>query len=433
MRLVDNVVTRNDRYQIIILAIVVIFILLVIFALIFRNIDIGKKDNNTVGIVLSDGELTINYVDGQDIEIKDSKEHTYAITITNTSSKKIFYSLYFTDVENPDAYIVLEDYDGNEIIKVIDDLDTKRLVNLEAIKPEETIRYVVKVDGEESEGFKGKLLVVNESLSSDNFADLILATHSVEEARTRVGSEPSTIDEGLLETIDNKGKTYYFRGKINYNYVKLGSNMFRIVRVNRDGTVRLVLDGVLDEQYPYNSNGLTEGLTFSNLANIKNASILTVLNNWYETELKDYKKYIVNSNFCADETFNTVINDINYSNAYNRIFVDDTPDLFCSGSIYSGKVGLLSADEVALAGAYHNTVNDKYYLYNSDIKGSYVTLSSYSLVDIDLHMINVTNNGGFGNSVLISEKAYIRPVISIGANAKVKGDGTKENPYIIVA
>ena len=247
MRLVDNVVTRNDRYQIIILAIVVIFILLVIFALIFRNIDIGKKDNNTVGIVLSDGELTINYVDGQEIEVKDSKEYSYAITITNTSSKKIFYSLYFTDVENPDAYVVLEDYDGNEIIKVIDDLDTKRLVNLEPIKPEETIRYVVKIDGEESEGFKGKILVVNESLSSDNFADLILATNTVQEARTRVGSEPSTMDEGLLETIDNKGKTYYFRGKINYNYVKLGSNMFRIVRVNRDGTVRLVLDGVLDE------------------------------------------------------------------------------------------------------------------------------------------------------------------------------------------
>lgn len=424
---------KNDRYQIIILAIVVIFILLVIFALIFRNVDIGNKNKSTVGTVVSDGDLSINYVDGDKVVVKDGKEHSYAVSITNTGSNKLFYSLYLTDLNSNEAFVSVEDYEGNVLKSLEEDLDYKRLINLQEIKAGETARYVVKVDGTKKDNFKARLIVVNESLTSDNFADLLLSTYEVKMPITRVGSEISGINEGLIESLDNKGKTYYFRGNVNYNYVKLGNLLFRIVRINGDGSIRLVLNDVLAEQYPYNTNEPQEEITYADLSNLKNASITATLNQWYNNNLGEYKKYVVDSDFCTDDKFNVNTGSIFYSNTYDRIFVDDTPDLYCSGTIYTGKVGLLSADEIALAGAYRGVANNKYYLYNENIKGNYVTNSTYSISENDVHMINVMSNGAFGNSIVASEKTNIRPVISIGLKAKVKGEGTIENPYIIVA
>ena len=429
MRLVESIVTKNDKYQVTILIIVVVSILLVVFALIFRQVELGNRNKNTVGVVLTDGDLAINYIDGQDIHIKDAKEHSYAISITNTSNSKLFYSIYFTDINKNAAKVSIEDYDGKVLNSLEEDLDFKRLINLEEIAPSETLRFIVKISGD---GFKGKFLVVNESLSSDSFADLILSTYQVNSSKTRVGSEISTVNEGLLSTIDNKGTTYYFRGNVDYNYVNLGGNIFRIVRINGDGTVRLVLNDVIESKSPYNTNSSSE-IAISSYASLRYASIITTLEEWYNSNLSEFRTYIANSTFCTDISFNSSQNGINYPNSYDRIFVDNTPDLYCSGDLYVGVVGLLSADEITLAGAYRNVPNNKYYLYNENIKENYVTISSYSLRDNDLMMINVMANGAFGDGVLASNEVGIRPVISIGANAKIKGTGTKDNPYVIVA
>lgn len=53
-------------------------------------------------------------------------------------------------------------------------------------------------------------------------------------------------DSGLYRYVDNDGYTYYFRGKIDNNYIKLKSKnnkyseLFQIVRFNGDGTIRLM-------------------------------------------------------------------------------------------------------------------------------------------------------------------------------------------------
>ncbi len=424
---------KSDKYQIAILIIVVLFILLVIFALIFRHVDLGNRNRNSVGDVLTDGELSINYIDGQEVNIRDSKEHEYNISITNLSDKKIYYSIFLSDLNKNTAEVSIENHDGEVINKIEDDLEEKRIINLYVIDGEETLRFVVKIKDPDGGHFKAMLTVVNESLSYDSFADVILSSHQVGVAKTRIGSEVSTVNEGLLETEDNKGKSYFFRGNINYNYVKINNLLFRIVRINGDGSVRIVLDNIINEAYPYNVNPAAEGVTPAALASLKHASVTGRLNEWLNKNLAEYNKYIVNSDFCTDINFNIYINNNQYSNSYNRIFVDNTPDLYCSGDIYSGKVGLLSADEIVLAGAYRDVSNDKYYLYNSNIKEGYVTSSSYSFNGSQFHMISVMKNGAFGGSVMASENTHLRPVISIGANAKIKGNGTIDNPYIIVA
>ena len=42
---------------------------------------------------------------------------------------------------------------------------------------------------------------------------------------------------------DDDGKTYYYRGSVSGNYVKFAGFYWRVIRVNGDGTVRLIYDG----------------------------------------------------------------------------------------------------------------------------------------------------------------------------------------------
>ena len=48
---------------------------------------------------------------------------------------------------------------------------------------------------------------------------------------------------GMYADSDDDGKTYYYRGSVAGNYVKFGGYYWRAVRVNGDGTVRLIYDG----------------------------------------------------------------------------------------------------------------------------------------------------------------------------------------------
>ena len=48
---------------------------------------------------------------------------------------------------------------------------------------------------------------------------------------------------GMYANSDDDGKTYYYRGSTASNYVKFAGFYWRIIRVNGDGTVRLIYDG----------------------------------------------------------------------------------------------------------------------------------------------------------------------------------------------
>jgi len=57
-----------------------------------------------------------------------------------------------------------------------------------------------------------------------------------------------TEEKGLYTTLDDYGTSYYFRGAQSYNYVNFAGYTWRIVRINGDGSIRLILnDGLRDE------------------------------------------------------------------------------------------------------------------------------------------------------------------------------------------
>ena len=50
-------------------------------------------------------------------------------------------------------------------------------------------------------------------------------------------------ESGLYATTDDDGTSYYYRGAVAGNYVKLDNKYYRIIRVNGDGTLRIIYDG----------------------------------------------------------------------------------------------------------------------------------------------------------------------------------------------
>lgn len=62
-------------------------------------------------------------------------------------------------------------------------------------------------------------------------------------AKTVDPTKVSSTDEGLLASNDDNGTSYYFRGSATDNYLSYAGYIWRIVRVNGDGSIRLIFSG----------------------------------------------------------------------------------------------------------------------------------------------------------------------------------------------
>lgn len=56
-------------------------------------------------------------------------------------------------------------------------------------------------------------------------------------------SNAATTDEGVFALEDDYGTSYYYRGAAENNYVKFGDFYWRIIRVNGNGTLKIIYDG----------------------------------------------------------------------------------------------------------------------------------------------------------------------------------------------
>lgn len=427
-----KVFDRDNKYKSLLVILLLVFFLIIAVGIVVSNLDVKEKVEGPIATVVNEGELVVSYNDGSVINFSDSKVHKYNVSITNSSYNKLYYSIMIEDANTDELDVIVKDKDGNVVNKTTD--VTEKILNLYSLPAGQTVRYTIELKSNKRFSINGNLKVVNESLSTELFSDLILFNNSVSAPKTRLGAEVATLNEGLIESYDNDGKTYYFRGNVTNNYFKVNNLMFRIVRINGDNSVRVVLDGVIGSKHAYNTNVLNTGENVTSLALLGSASVTTQLSNWFNENLKQYSTYLTKSSYCSDTQFNLVNNNVRYSNSYERIFNDEAPDLYCSGTINKAYIGLLSVDEIVLAGASGNKPNTSYYLYNSDIEGNYLTSSSYSINSYNgVAMINVMSNGALGDGILITDPSNIRPVINIGTNAKIKGKGTIKDPYIIVS
>ena len=271
-------------------------------------------------------------------------------------------------------------------------------------------------------------------------------------------------------TEDNK-VTYYYRGAVENNYVSFAGFYWRIIRINEDGSVRLIYQGETANatgtaatigNVAFNNNfednayigymyGTPGSSTYAEThANSNDSTIKSVIDTWYENNLTSYASYLTDAGFCGDRSLSSgtgIGSNTTYYGAYNRLRTNKTPQFACpqSNDLYTTTtnskgnkaldypIGLITSDEVAYAGGVWGVyaVINTSYLYTGDyfwtISPSHFNGSNANVGNVDyrnsLTYYFVGDAGGGG----------ARPVINLKSTVEIVegGDGTVSNPYVI--
>ena len=249
-------------------------------------------------------------------------------------------------------------------------------------------------------------------------------------------SNNTTDASGLYASTDtNTGKpTYYFRGNVTNNYVKFAGQTWRIVRINEDGTIRIVMqDGINNNAYiAFNSN--YNNYTYMYYTNNSNAK--TQLESWYQTNIgskTNLAKNVASGNYYCEQAKVKPGDSYTSGRAVMTTYNKYTPDFKCSSDgnnkgVVNASVGLLSYDEVVYAGGYRGQSNNSYYLYNNTY---FWTMSPAGFVSNFSSLWYVTTSGGIDNDS-VSTTLRLRPVIILNSDTQISdGDGTKNDPFTI--
>ena len=253
---------------------------------------------------------------------------------------------------------------------------------------------------------------------------------------TLTTSSNNTSDASGLyaSTATNTGEpTYYFRGNVENNYVSFAGQTWRIVRVNEDGTIRIIMqDGINNNAYiKFNSN-------YNNYTYMyyTNSEAKTQLENWYQTNIgskSDLAKNVVSDNYYCEQAKVKRASYFTSENANMTTYTSYIPNFKCTTDgnnkgLVNASVGLITYDEVVYAGGYYGQDNSNYYLYNLS---NWWTMSPVGFVSGSSGVWGVSGYGYItdGN---VSNSYFLRPVLNLTANTQISdGDGTKNNPFII--
>ena len=193
----------------------------------------------------------------------------------------------------------------------------------------------------------------------------------------------------------------------------------------------------------------------------KSSDIKTYLDNWYAnyTDLNKTGTKITDQIYCNDRTAST--SDVAYSTtnyttltswnstgtiyyygANGRISNDNNPMLTCAvdsdrftvnkikgkgNSSLTYPIGLITIDEVEMAGNNWNEGNTSYYLYT----GAYYWVGSpYGFDNSGSIEFIVVDDGGLNYDYVFSNYGA-RGVVSLSSNAKLLGSGTYDDVYIV--
>ena len=196
-------------------------------------------------------------------------------------------------------------------------------------------------------------------------------------------------EKGIYETTDYDGNpTYYYRGSVENNYVKFAGFYWRIIRINSNGSIRMIYDGTVahnngevseDRQYKRTSFNVNNNdnmyvgymYTLGDAHGLGTSSTIKTANDqFYQDKLLSYASKIdTTAGFCGDRSTLNLESGVgtgtisNYYKGYLRIeesrpilICENELDYYTTSSASNGNkaltypVGLIAADEVMLAG-----------------------------------------------------------------------------------
>ena len=286
---------------------------------------------------------------------------------------------------------------------------------------------------------------------------------------------------GIYKSEDDLGNSYYFRGNVTNNYVYFAKNWWQIIRINGDGTIRMIYTSnpndsnanqyISKSRFNNNDNdnayvGYMYGTAGSSTynathTNTNSSTIKTVIDSWYQNNLSSYSKYIADAIYCNDREVVQVnnvggmtltgngagTNESAYA-GFNRTYVDHAPTLKCknkndrfttSSTLGNGAltnpIALITHDEVVMAGGtgidfatMTFITNDNYYLYPVNENYWYWTMTPFAYSDGVAGAVLI---GDFVNSYSVYVNFAVRPVVSLKSDAISGGVGTVNNPFYV--
>ena len=307
------------------------------------------------------------------------------------------------------------------------------------------------------------------------FTENLSATNMVETMSTASNKILSTAE-------DDGGTTYYFRGNPTDNYVNYAGMCWRIVRIQGDGSIKLVLasektcsttnlttnsgyatDGaagtqgtILTANYGYKKVGGYLINDYINSASSTN-NARTKLNAWLERKItsESDKALLKNETWCIGDQTNgysiddtgevvgTVSDLINSGTSFkftagNKYNVTKTPSYKCEttgvdGEIDINKVGMLTFDEIVYAGG-GKSANSNYYLNNNATTNNWWALSPglFRRGNKRVYSFSVNYDGNVDAGYNVNSDVALRPAVSLLSSTQITGgNGTVSNPYTI--
>ena len=294
--------------------------------------------------------------------------------------------------------------------------------------------------------------------------DTILANNSVNSGTPNFANTATT-DEGVYKTQDDWGDSYYFRGAVNNNWVKFANFYWRIIRINGDGSIRMIYQGTSANTTGTGTQLQTNAFNSSynrseyvgymytsgqQHGNTTNSPIKTIIDNWYSSNLASYAdKISKEAGFCGDRELQSgswsSTGSHNYA-GYGRLVANSSSvnptfkcsnsnDLYTTSSSSKGNkklanpIGLITADEVVMGGLPWSGSTTSNYLYTGQ---HYWTMSpsSFNASDSHARVFRVDSSGRLGND-WVNYTFGVRPVINLSADVKVTGSGTSSDPFVV--
>ena len=488
-----------------ILLIISIFVVVLIlfsssYALLFKSNQTDKQEYTTGMLEITSETLSGSVTLNNPLPMSDSDgENTtpYVFRITNTGNLTYKFNIMLlsttTNNQISSNYIKLK-VNTDTPVKLNSLTDGIILSNI-TLKPGKSIDVTLRVwlsedtpNTEIGKTFNAKITTEGEAIYTTDPAKETLTnlgltvssgTPDFSKTSCSSGCDESTV--GIYEAEDDIGTSYYFRGDVENNYVYFAGFYWRIIRINGDGSVRMIYAGTIARDNGYNGSdinamnigsstfntsytdnayvGFMYGTTGSSSydlthTNTNDSTIKGVLDTWYNSNIKNTRneQYVVDAIYCNDKEVSTS-NSLGYTGsgtakekttykAFERLYDNKTPTLKCSqtndrftvndsinavagNGTLTNPIGLITADEMYYAGDIYNANNSKYYLYAGS---DYWTMTpSHYQVGAYLFVVNDPLK------TADTSRTMVRPVISISGIALNAGTGAKTDPFKIDA
>ena len=411
----------RKKYKVTLLGIAILILLLSGVETHYQTYKSEEKDLSAF-IKVAEG-LSINYLNGTDIHVT-KRESEVAFSVTNQLNETLYYNIDILNISGSlDEVTYRLSSDNPSVSEAIGNLEQNAIASRVSIEPGVTNRYTLEILNPNSHDFSFQLEIVPEAVEN-SFANTILTDNDIKESTMTAFNVSATENEGLIRQSTELGNMYYFRGNVANNYVSFANNLWRIVKINEDNSVKLILNNTLESLAPMNVTELAGNNDFLTSTAYQN------LTSWYTTYLTEFDELVASTYYCFDNSVSTNTGEISYL-SNTRLFTDYLPSNVCGGLNVSSKVGLLTADEAVMAGASAGE-NTSYYLYVDGLQASWWTMTPNKRENNVMSYMALSTNGSLIRDVDETSSIFLRPVITLSRKTQVTGSGTLDDPYQIV-